>query len=62
VVALLEELHLLDQALLFSRIGDRKGFVTRDLAAYRGKRLGYLTTLLIKKDTLRAWSSEDEVG
>jgi precorrin-2/cobalt-factor-2 C20-methyltransferase len=61
VFALLEELRLLDQALLFSRVGDRKGFVTRDLAAYQGKRLGYLTTLLVKKDTPRAWSGEDEV-
>jgi precorrin-2/cobalt-factor-2 C20-methyltransferase len=60
VFVLLEELRLLDQALLFSRIGDRKGFVTRDLAAYRGKRLGYLTTVLVKKDTPRAWSGEDE--
>lgn len=60
VCALLEELQLLDQALLFSRIGDRKGFVTRDLAAYRGKRLGYLTTILVKKDTPRAWDGEDE--
>jgi precorrin-2/cobalt-factor-2 C20-methyltransferase len=58
--ALLEELQLLDQALLFSRIGNRKGFVTRDLAAYRGTRLGYLTTLVVKKETTRAWGGEEE--
>ncbi len=50
VLDVLEEMGLADKALLFSRVGARKGFVTREVRAWRGRPLGYLTTLMVVKD------------
>ncbi|GEM_PF-86451 len=47
----LEELGLKEQALLASRVGTRHQIVTRKLDLYRGKRLHYLTTLVVSKRT-----------
>jgi precorrin-2/cobalt-factor-2 C20-methyltransferase len=49
VIDVLDELGLRDRALLASRVGTRQEIVTRELAAYRSKRLHYLTTLIVNR-------------
>jgi precorrin-2/cobalt-factor-2 C20-methyltransferase len=49
VLEVLDELGLRDRALLASRVGTKQEIVTRDLEAYRAKRLHYLTTLIVSK-------------
>jgi precorrin-2/cobalt-factor-2 C20-methyltransferase len=49
VVEVLDELGLRDRALLASRVGTKQEIVTRELEAYRAKRLHYLTTLIVSK-------------
>jgi hypothetical protein len=49
VLEVLDELGLRDCALLASRVGTRQEIVTRNIEAYRLKRLHYLTTLIVSK-------------
>lgn len=60
VVALLEEMKLIDNAVLLSYIGTEDERVERDLRQFRNQTLGYMTLLLVKKNEQFLLDEEEE--
>lgn len=50
IVAVLDELGLIDKAIYMSRIGYPEQFVTFDLDSLRGTKLDYLSLILVKRE------------
>ncbi|MCP4265177.1 MAG: precorrin-2 C(20)-methyltransferase [Candidatus Brocadiaceae bacterium] len=49
VIALLEEMKLIDNSLFASYIGFDNEFITRDLASLKGSGKGYLSVIIVRK-------------
>ena len=49
VISLLEELGLLKHAVLISRVGHKDEKIIYNLASLQGKRIGYLSVIMVKK-------------
>ncbi len=51
VAALLQEMGLAHQAVLYNRCGYRDGFYTRDLEHLEGQPVDYMSLLIVRKRT-----------
>ena len=49
VIALLEEMELIDKSLFASYIGFNNEFITRDLLSLKGEGKGYLSVIIVRK-------------
>ena len=50
IVAILEELDLKNKSVFMSKLGYPDQFFTRDLDSLRGKKLDYLSLILVKRE------------
>ena len=55
IVTVLEELQLLDKAVLISRLGYPEQRICHDLASLRGQKLDYLSLILVKQEGFQTW-------
>jgi precorrin-2 C(20)-methyltransferase len=63
VVALLEEMGLIDHAVMFSYIGTEDERVETDLRRFRNETVGYMTLVIVKKSkTFQVDDEEEETG
>jgi precorrin-2 C(20)-methyltransferase len=62
VVALLEEMGLVEHAVMFSYIGTEDERVETDLRQFRNETVGYMTLVIVKKSKTFAVDDEEETG
>lgn len=55
IVDVLEELNLLDKAVFVSRLGYGDQLVCRDLVSLKGRKLEYLSLILVKREGFQTW-------
>ena len=55
IVTVLEELQLLDKAVMISRLGYPEQRICHDLASLRGQKLDYLSLILVKQEGFQTW-------
>ncbi|HUY33459.1 MAG TPA: hypothetical protein VMV69_11980 [Pirellulales bacterium] len=63
LVALLEEMDLIDHAVMFSYIGSEDERVETDLRRFRNETTGYMTLIIVKKSqTFQVDDDEEEAA